>query len=219
VRVGGQVSPPRKIIDVKPIYPAEAQQKRISGIVILDATLGVDGRVSDVRVVRSVPALDEAAKEAVRGWQFTPTLIDGVPTPIIMSVTVSFTLNSNVPPPGRLETQAMQQGGGVAPAPTRSSGALPAYPSKQKDGVRGVVRLRVTVDEKGRVREVRSLSDVRDGTGEPLGKSFVDASTKAVKKWSYEPPARSPVVYDVQLRFVPGQEAQIMTGGRGAIPR
>ena len=45
------------------------------------------------RVLRSIPLLDNAALDAVKQWEFTPTLLNGQPTAIIMSVTVNFTLN------------------------------------------------------------------------------------------------------------------------------
>ena len=48
--------------------------------------------MSDARVLRSIPGLDEAALEAVRQWQFTPTLLNGAPVPVVMTVTINFTL-------------------------------------------------------------------------------------------------------------------------------
>jgi protein TonB len=90
--VGGNISAPRKIKDVKPVYPPIAQSARVQGIVIIEATIGVDGHVTDARVLRSIPLLDQAALDAVRQWQFTPTLLNGAPTPIVMSMTVNFTL-------------------------------------------------------------------------------------------------------------------------------
>jgi len=93
VRVGSGVRPPQKIRDVSPRYPAIAQASRVEGLVILEAVIGEDGAVRDVRVLRSVPLLDEAAKEAVRQWQFSPTLLNGEPVPVVMTVTVSFTLH------------------------------------------------------------------------------------------------------------------------------
>ena len=56
------------------------------------ATIGPDGRVKDAKVLRSIPLLDQAALDAVKQWQFTPTLLNGVPVPVIMTVTVQFTL-------------------------------------------------------------------------------------------------------------------------------
>ena len=92
VRPGGVIKAPQKIHHVAPTYPVIAQSARVSGIVILDALIAEDGSVRDVNVLRSVPLLDAAAIDAVRQWRFTPTLLNGVPVQVIMTVTVNFTL-------------------------------------------------------------------------------------------------------------------------------
>jgi periplasmic protein TonB len=92
VRVGGAIRPPVKINSVNPVYSAIAQAARVQGIVIIEATIGEDGHVTNARILRSIPLLDQAAVDAVRQWQFTPTLLNGVPVPVIMTVTVNFTL-------------------------------------------------------------------------------------------------------------------------------
>jgi TonB family protein len=92
VRVGGDIKVPAKIQDVKPVYPPEALAAKVQGIVILEAVVGVDGAVEKARVLRSVPGLDQAAIDAVQQWRFTPTLLNGAPVPVIMTVTVNFTL-------------------------------------------------------------------------------------------------------------------------------
>ena len=99
VRVGGQIKPPTQISKVQPVYPLEAQQARVQGIVIMEAIIGVDGRVTDAKVLRSVPLLDQAAVDAVRQWVYTPTLLNGAPVSVIMTVTVTFNLAPGVPPP------------------------------------------------------------------------------------------------------------------------
>ena len=78
--------------NVKPVYPPIAQSARVQGVVIIEATIGPDGRVKDAKVLRSIPLLDQAALDAVKQWEFTPTLLNGVPVPVIMTVTVNFTL-------------------------------------------------------------------------------------------------------------------------------
>jgi len=93
VRPGGVIKTPTKVRHVPPIYPAIAQQARVEGIVIIEAIVGVDGRVTEARVLRSKPLLDEAALAAVRQWEFTPTTLNGVPVPVIMTVTVNFKLH------------------------------------------------------------------------------------------------------------------------------
>ncbi|MBW8713179.1 MAG: energy transducer TonB [Acidobacteria bacterium] len=77
---------------IRPVYPPIAQSARVSGVVIIEATIGADGKVKDAKVLRSIPLLDQAALDAVKQWQFTPTLLNGVPVPVIMTVTVNFTL-------------------------------------------------------------------------------------------------------------------------------
>ena len=74
------------------MYPTVAQAARVQGVVILEAVIGPDGKVADVKVLRSVPLLDDAAISAVRQWEYTPTLLNGVPVPVIMTVTVNFTM-------------------------------------------------------------------------------------------------------------------------------
>jgi protein TonB len=93
VRVGGAIKPPVKTRDVRPQYPPIAQSARVQGVVIIEATISPQGKVQDARVLRSIPLLDGAALEAVRQWEFTPTLLNGVPVPVIMTVTVQFTLS------------------------------------------------------------------------------------------------------------------------------
>jgi periplasmic protein TonB len=93
LHVGGVVRPPQKVHHVAPTYPAIAQAARVSGTVIIEALIAEDGSVRDVKVLRSVPLLDTSASEAVRQWRFTPTLLNGVPVQVIMTVTVTFNLN------------------------------------------------------------------------------------------------------------------------------
>jgi protein TonB len=93
VRIGGAIRPPQKVHHVAPDYPAIARSARVSGIVILEAMISEDGSVREVKVLRSIPLLDNAAADAVRQWRFTPTLLNGVPVPVVMTVTVAFNLN------------------------------------------------------------------------------------------------------------------------------
>ena len=92
VRVGGDILPPKKVRDVAPRYPVVAQQARIEGTVIIEAVIGVDGHVQSARSLRLTPFLEEAALDAVRQWVFTPTRLNGVAVPVVMTVTVDFRL-------------------------------------------------------------------------------------------------------------------------------
>jgi protein TonB len=97
VRVGGQIKAPTQTRRVNPVYPAIAQSARVQGVVIMEAVIGEDGRIRDTRVLRSIPLLDQAALDAVRQWEYTPTLLNGMPVPVVMTMTVQFTLPE--PPP------------------------------------------------------------------------------------------------------------------------
>jgi len=90
VRVGGSVRQPEKLVNVEPVLPETAARAGIRGIVILEATIGVDGTVKDARVLRSIPLLDAAALDAVRQWRFAPTILNGQAVPVIMTVPVPF---------------------------------------------------------------------------------------------------------------------------------
>ena len=90
VRVGGGIKPPTKTKHVSPVYPPDALAAKVAGVVIIEAVIGEDGKVRDTRVLRSIPMLDAAATEAVRQWEFTPTLLNGAAVPVVMTATVNF---------------------------------------------------------------------------------------------------------------------------------
>ena len=92
VRVGGEISAPRLVHRVEPEYPQIAVSALIEGMVILEATVDRSGAVMDARVLRSHGILDEAAVRAVEQWRYEPLLLNGMPTPFVLTVTVSFSL-------------------------------------------------------------------------------------------------------------------------------
>jgi protein TonB len=92
VPVGGQIREPQKVFGVAPAYPSIARDARIQGVVVIQAVIGVDGAVREARIQSGSPLLDQAALDAVRQWRYRPTLLNGVPVPVIMTVSVRFTL-------------------------------------------------------------------------------------------------------------------------------
>ena len=96
VRVGGNIRPPRKLVDVRPVYPQAMRDAGLEGIVSLAALIDVTGRVSSVRVTGSPahPDLAKAAADAVRQWQFSPTLLNGETVEVLMNVSVAFSLEN-----------------------------------------------------------------------------------------------------------------------------
>lgn len=92
-RVGGDVEPPAVIRRVEPVYPPEAKQARISGVVILEVLIDEEGRVRDTKVLKGLPyGIDEAARDAVRQWVFRPATVRGKPVKAVFNVLVKFDL-------------------------------------------------------------------------------------------------------------------------------
>ncbi len=70
---------------------------RVEGTVVVECTIDVTGRVSKARVLKGVPLLNEAVIKAVKQWVYTPTLLNGVPVPVVMTVTVRFSQGAQRP--------------------------------------------------------------------------------------------------------------------------
>ena len=130
VRVGGKIKPPAKLNNVSPVYPPVARQARVEGVVILEATISPEGRVSEVKVLRGIPLLDGAAVDAVKQWHYSPTLLNGVPVPVVMTVTVNFRLSGDssgasaaskpaAPVAAPAETPAVEPSPAATPPPSR----------------------------------------------------------------------------------------------------
>ena len=87
----GNVRPPAKVKDVRPVYPPILAMAGVSGIVVVEATIDQRGSVADARIARSSGIFNQSAIDAVRQWQFEPTTVNGVPVPVTITVTVQFT--------------------------------------------------------------------------------------------------------------------------------
>ena len=92
VRVGGAIEAPRRTHAVQAAYPAEALAQKVEGVSLIEVVIDCTGAVADAHVLRGVPMLNDAALDAVRQWRYRPTLLNGAPVPVIMTVSVTFTL-------------------------------------------------------------------------------------------------------------------------------
>jgi TonB family protein len=95
IRIGGSVYPPKLLHRVEPLYPVEARQQGIEGVVILEVYVGLDGEVLSTRVIKGVSQLDEAAITAVKQWHYSPCLLNGEPQLWPATVTLIFKLEKN----------------------------------------------------------------------------------------------------------------------------
>jgi protein TonB len=92
MRLVDGIEPPKKVKDVKAVYPPVALARLLRGTVVIEATISAAGRVVDAVVLRSIPELDQAALDAVRQWEYDPARLKGVPVAVIMTVTVTFAI-------------------------------------------------------------------------------------------------------------------------------
>ena len=84
---------PEAVTRIPPTYPDLAREAGVDGTVMVQALVGKDGKVKDVRVVKSIPMLDDAAKAAVRQWVFKPALSNNKPVAVWVGVPVKFSLH------------------------------------------------------------------------------------------------------------------------------
>ena len=94
IRMGGNVERAKLIYQPKPDYPASAEKQGIEGTVILQAVIGTSGQILSLTPYNDAdPVLIKAAMDAVRQWQYQPTLLNGVPVEVVTTITVGFRLD------------------------------------------------------------------------------------------------------------------------------
>ena len=92
IRVGGQVEAAMVISAPPPVYPVLAKEARVGGTVHLDAVIGEDGHIENLKVLSGPPLLIEAAVSAVKQWTYRPTILNGKPVKIATQIMVNFQL-------------------------------------------------------------------------------------------------------------------------------
>lgn len=197
------ITPPRKVHDVRPQYPAEARKERVQGAVILNAVIDEEGRVAEVHVLQEAPrGLTEAAVAAVRQWRYEPAVKDEVAVPVSFVTTINFRLDTSPPgPPGEWLGQPLHriQPGGEVAEPRKVKDVPPKYPEdarKRRDS--GTVVMELVIDTEGQVKAVRVVDA-------PPSEELTQAAVEAVRQWRYEPTAKDgrpvPILLTVTVRF------------------
>jgi TonB family protein len=92
IRVGGNVQQTKLISQPRPVYPQEAKQAHIQGIVKLNAIVGKDGAIQHLEVISGDPALVPSALDAVKQWVYQTTLLNGQPVEVMTQIDVNYTL-------------------------------------------------------------------------------------------------------------------------------
>jgi len=91
--VGGNITEPERLSGPNPQYPEAARRARIQGVVVLECTIGKDGTVQNINVLRGLPlGLTESAVDAVNRWKFKASTLNGKPVEVLYILTVRFNL-------------------------------------------------------------------------------------------------------------------------------
>jgi TonB family protein len=196
VRVPGNVASAMLIHQVAPVYPAAAKEQHIEGTVVLHALIGKDGTLRALRYVSGPPALMQSAMEAVKQWQYKPTLLNGEPVDVDTTISVVYTLGGKTladatessPAPHGSDTSSADA---FAPSPSRTRVAAdvaaaqlvhqvsPVYPPIAKTAhISGTVVLRVIIAKDGTIKDLQYVS------GPPL---LMKSAMDAVRQWIYRP--------------------------------
>ena len=167
------ISRPKLVKQVNPVYPQEAMDQGLSGVVVVEGLADETGHVVEAKALpkgNPHPLLAQAAVEAVRQWVYEPWLKEGKPAPVRFVVQVAFSLDDT---PVRLAQENR---------PKSVTIRNPEYPVEaMKARLQGDIRLEVVVGKDGTVQKARVLEPV------PELAELEKAAVAAVRQWVYEP--------------------------------
>jgi TonB family protein len=173
IRVGGQMEQAKWIFHPNPEYPPLAKMARIQGTVRLEAILGKDGTVQDLKVLGGHPLLVKAALDAVAQWRYQPTLFNGEPVEVVTEIEVNFSLSEG---PGRGQPGAE----GSAPQVTKG----PAQEQPTRDTAAAEQGKPGQAIEPGAANEAGSPQEmVRHGDDYHLGRNGVKRDDAEAARW------------------------------------
>lgn len=92
VNVSASVMQGNVFTKTAPVYPVEAKKEHVQGKVLLDAVIGKDGSVENLKVISGPTKLQQSALDAVRQWKYKPFLLNGQPVAVDTTVTVTYSL-------------------------------------------------------------------------------------------------------------------------------
>lgn len=219
---------PRLLKQVPPNYPSVARNASVAGDVEIEAVVGPDGKVGDLRIVKSLDTrfgLDQEAIRVAKLWIFEPARKDGFPVPVIVTIVVSFKLTASGRPSQPLGTPSGTFTASTAPAPlliesdedfargasrADDPGVVPpsikkqvpaVYPSAAKG--RRVSNARVELDAivmpDGTVGKLRVGKSLDRSSGVS---GFDAAAIAAAKQWIFEPGTKDGVAVPVLMKLI-----------------
>jgi TonB family protein len=216
IAVGGSVQATRMEKMVRPAYPPECKAAGIQGTVVLKAVIGKDGSIVNLERVNKLvdERLADAAMEAVKQWQYRPTLLNGQPVEVMTEIEVNFTLAEKQAAAGGW-TGVKGPDGGVYRAADGVTSPVPIYkvePAYSEQaraaGFQGTVLLTVVVDEEGTPQEIKVLR--------ALGMGLDEKAVEALGKWKFRPamkdgkPVRVKANVEINFRIDQGPKVVMM---------
>jgi len=191
-RIYGGVPPPKAMFILQPDYPAAATTANVEGLVICELVVGIDGRVKNTRVLRTVPELMQAVVDAVQYWRFEPTRFNGELMEIVFTTSVQFSLSDrSVRVSGEQPSRRLPDG--TAP-PKRTKYVAPIYqPGSLRADQTGAMRVEVVVGPTGKVRGARIL----EHASPPVERAIIDA----LRQWTYAPTFVDGVATDIAFEI------------------
>ena len=215
------VVPPRPISVVRPSYPQQARKKKIEGLVVLRATVTLEGNLKDVNIVSGNPILADAALEAVRQWRYQPSKINGEPVEAQHDIVITFKKDKD------------KEGGAVYLGPDDLSPDVPLEPPLDiaerlaageffSGGGRDVTHPQLTYNldpeysdtaRRAKYQCTNVLSVIVGADGLPLsiwivkpcGEGLDENSIAAIQKWTFRPATKDgepvPVFINVETSF------------------
>lgn len=195
-QLDAKFSPPVLIHRVEPQYTEEAKSRNIEGRVVVRATIGKDGTVTDVKVAESLnPGLDREAVASVRQWKFTPASKAGKPVRVSMSVVLKFKLPQALDPEFGKGAYRDGEPGLVPPKLIKS--VQPTYTSEaMRAKIQGEVWIEAIVQPNGIVGDLRVTQSLDSKFG------LDEAAVEAAKKWQFIPGKIGGVPVPVLIQLV-----------------
>jgi TonB family protein len=198
-RPGGEVKAPALVHEVKPRYTEGAMRARVQGFVRLEAVVGVDGTVGDVRITTPLdPELDVQAIDALKQWTFKPGTRPDEPVPVLVEIEMTFTLKGR-PDEAPVDLEVSEAGPGIVP-PEVLTEVTPDYTNADLAGVQGTsVAMECVVRENGRVGQIKVTRS--------LGPALDAKAASALRKWRFKPGTKEgtpvPVRTTIEVSFPP----------------
>ncbi len=187
IRVSGAVEAAKLTAHPEPEYPLLAKIAHVQGTVKLDALIGKDGSIQELKLISGNPLLVQSAMDAVRKWRYQPTLLNAAPVEVATEIDVKFAL-------AQAGAEKIYNVGGEVSPPVAIYSPRPPYTDAASNAkIHGTVVLAIVVGPLGQVREARVVRSLDRG----LDRQAVET----VRTWKFRPALRNGTPVAVRVRL------------------